>query len=124
MSLYDKTSSVLPQKSSVIFGYLRQSSENVQKSSSGLRKNFKKSSEIFVSFGVNLHIVVENLRRIVKNLVICTHQVFLTLVYCSCLDSPEKSACVQNLGVSEKVLLEWSPLVMSSNYFSEEKKRY
>ena len=50
MSLYDETSSVLPQKSSVIFGYLRQSSENVQKSSSGLRKNFKKSSEIFVKW--------------------------------------------------------------------------
>ena len=37
MSLYDKTSSVLRRKSSVIFGYLRQSLENVYKSSSGRR---------------------------------------------------------------------------------------
>ena len=50
MSLYDETSSVLCRKSSVIFGYLRQSLENVHESSSGLRINFEKSSEIFVKW--------------------------------------------------------------------------
>ena len=34
---------------SVIFGYLRPSSENVQRGSSGLRNNFEKTSEIFVN---------------------------------------------------------------------------
>ena len=43
-----ETSSVLPWKSSVIFGILRQFSENVQKRLSGLRRTFGKSSEVFL----------------------------------------------------------------------------
>ena len=40
-----ETSSVLPRKSSAIFGHLRKFSENFRERSSGLRNNFGNSSE-------------------------------------------------------------------------------